>query len=104
MFAKDATVIGRVRVKICGITTLADALVAMREELPGSVMLIFQPSEEGAPTGAEGGAALMLKEGQVRDFKPKAVFGTHGFPSLPAGPNGVAPGAESQPSCGGDTG
>lgn len=28
---------------------VAEALVGMREQLPGEVMLIFQPSEEGAP-------------------------------------------------------
>jgi len=28
---------------------VADALVKMRENLPGEVMLIFQPAEEGAP-------------------------------------------------------
>ena len=58
---------------------VADALVAMRADLPGSVMLIFQPSEEGAPPGEEGGAALMLKEGLFRDFKPDAIFGLHVF-------------------------
>src|SRR3546814_3743183 len=30
---------------------VADALVAMRGELPGEVMLVFQPSEAGAPEG-----------------------------------------------------
>src|SRR3546814_19519834 len=32
---------------------VADALVAMRGELPGEVMLVFPPSEEGAPEGEE---------------------------------------------------
>ncbi len=39
---------------------VAYSLMAMQKDLPGSVMLIFQPSEEGAPAGEEGGAALML--------------------------------------------
>ena len=73
---------------------VADALVAMRAELPGSVMLIFQPSEEGAPAGEEGGAALMLKEGLFRDFKPDAVFGLHVFSTLQAGQIGVRAGPE----------
>ncbi|WP_305806586.1 amidohydrolase [Stenotrophomonas sp. YIM B06876] len=64
---------------------VADALVAMRERLPGEVMLIFQPAEEGAPPPEEGGAALMLKEGLFRDFKPEAVFGLHVFSSVQAG-------------------
>ena len=41
----------------------ASVLNAVKEELPGSVMLIFQPAEESAPEGEEGGAELMLKEG-----------------------------------------
>lgn len=64
---------------------VADALVAMKSELPGQVMLIFQPAEEGAPPPEEGGAPLMLKEGLFRDFKPDAVFGLHVFSTLPAG-------------------
>ncbi|MEG2805744.1 M20 family metallopeptidase [Stenotrophomonas sp.] len=64
---------------------VADALVKMQANLPGEVMLIFQPSEEGAPPPEEGGAALMLKEGLFADFKPEAVFGLHVFSSVPAG-------------------
>lgn len=73
---------------------VADALVAMRDTLPGSVMLVFQPSEEGAPEGEEGGAALMLKEGLFKDFKPDAMFGLHVFSTLPAGTIGVRSGPE----------
>ncbi len=64
---------------------VADALVAMKAQLPGQVMLIFQPSEEGAPGNEEGGASLMLKEGLFADFKPEAVFGLHVFSSVQAG-------------------
>ena len=71
---------------------IADALVAMRADLPGSVMLIFQPSEEGAPAGEEGGASLMLKQGLFDDFKPDAVFGLHVFSTLQAGQLGVRQG------------
>jgi amidohydrolase len=73
---------------------VADALVAMRDTLPGSVMLVFQPSEEGAPAGEEGGASLMLKDGLFRDFKPDAMFGLHVFSTLPAGTIGVRSGPE----------
>jgi len=64
---------------------VADALVAMRDRLPGEVMLIFQPAEEGAPPPEQGGAELMLKEGLFKDFKPEAVFGLHVFSSVQAG-------------------
>jgi len=71
---------------------IADALVAMRKDLPGSVMLVFQPAEEGAPDDEEGGAPLMLKEGLFKDFKPDAMFGLHVFSSLQAGQIGVRQG------------
>ncbi|WP_371183778.1 M20 family metallopeptidase [Xanthomonas sacchari] len=64
---------------------VAEALVAMRAQLPGEVMLVFQPSEEGAPGNEEGGASLMLKEGLFRNFKPQAMFGLHVFSSVQAG-------------------
>jgi len=59
---------------------VGEALVAMQEDLPGQVMLIFQPAEEG-----EGGAAAMLKDGLFKDFKPDAVFGLHVFATVQAG-------------------
>ena len=68
---------------------IADALEAMKKDLPGQVMLIFQPAEEGAPANEEGGASLMLKEGLFKDFKPEAVFGLHVFSTLNAGQLGV---------------
>ena len=64
---------------------VAEALVAMRDRLPGDVMLVFQPSEEGAPDGEEGGASLMIEEGLFADFEPDAMFGLHVFSTLPAG-------------------
>ncbi|RDY65632.1 amidohydrolase [Lysobacter soli] len=71
---------------------IADALVKMKADLPGSVMLVFQPSEEGAPDGEEGGASLMLEEGLFKDFKPDAMFGLHVFSTLPVGQIGVRQG------------
>lgn len=71
---------------------VAQALASMRAELPGEVMFVFQPAEEGAPDGETGGAPQMLAEGLFRDFKPAAVFGLHVTSSLPAGTLGVRPG------------
>lgn len=71
---------------------VADALVAMRKDLPGQVMLVFQPSEEGAPTGEIGGAKVMLDEGLFADFKPDAMFGLHVFSTLQEGVIGVREG------------
>ena len=55
----------------------ASVLAAMREELPGTVMFVFQPAEEGPPDGERGGAALMLEEGLFSELKPEAMFGLH---------------------------
>ncbi|MBB1087267.1 amidohydrolase [Lysobacter sp. SG-8] len=68
---------------------VAEALVAMKDELPGEVMFIFQPAEEGPPDGEEGGAEEMLAQGIFGDFKPAAVFGMHVFSTLAAGQIGV---------------
>jgi amidohydrolase len=71
---------------------VADALVAMRKDLPGQVMLIFQPAEEGVPPGENGGAPMMLEEGVFKTFKPDAIFGLHVFSTLQAGQIGVRQG------------
>ncbi|MEO1036760.1 MAG: amidohydrolase [Pseudomonadota bacterium] len=63
----------------------ARTLTEVRDELEGSVLFIFQPAEEGAPDGEEGGAELMLKEGIFEPRKPDAVFGIHVFSSGPTG-------------------
>jgi amidohydrolase len=64
---------------------VAKALVAMQDTLPGEVMLIFQPAEEGPPAGEEGGASMMLAQGIFDGFKPEAVFGLHVFSTVQAG-------------------
>ncbi len=56
---------------------VATALAGMRKDLPGEVMFIFQPAEEGVPAGEDGGAPMMLRDGLFRDFKPDAIFGLH---------------------------
>jgi amidohydrolase len=71
---------------------VATALAGMRQELPGEVMFIFQPAEEGSPPGEEGGAKLMLKEGVFDKAKPDAVLGLHVFYTLHAGQVGVREG------------
>ncbi len=71
---------------------VAEALAAMRAELPGEVLFVFQPAEEGPPDGEKGGASQMLAEGIFREFRPQAVFGLHVFSTLPAGTIGVREG------------
>ena len=64
---------------------VAEALASMKDELPGEILFVFQPAEEGPPDGEEGGAEEMLKQGIFERFKPEAVFGLHVFSTLPAG-------------------
>ena len=71
---------------------VAEAMVAMKADLPGEVLFIFQPAEEGPPDGEEGGAEEMLAQGIFRDFKPEAVFGLHVFSTLNAGKIGYRSG------------
>ena len=56
---------------------VAEVLSGLSAELPGTVKFLFQPAEEGAPQGEEGGAELMVKEGALRNPKVDAVFGLH---------------------------
>lgn len=59
---------------------VAEILAGMRSQLQGTVKFVFQPAEEGAPAGEEGGAGLMLEEGAFDDPRVDAVFGLHVFP------------------------
>lgn len=77
---------------------VASILAGMKNDLAGSVMFIFQPAEEMAPFGEEGGAQLMLKEGLFRDNKPAAVFGLHAAAGMPVGTLGYRYGATSAAS------
>ena len=55
----------------------AEVLASMQKELKGTIVFIFQPAEEGAPPGEEGGAELMIKEGVLDDPKVEVAFGLH---------------------------
>lgn len=62
----------------------ASALAPVRAELPGDVVVLFQPAEEGPPIDEDGGAAAMLATGVLDDLAPTMVFGMHVAP-LPRG-------------------
>lgn len=55
----------------------AEVLSAVRNQLPGTVVFIFQPAEEGPPEGEEGGAELMIREGVLQNPATEAIFGLH---------------------------
>ena len=63
----------------------ATVLAARREDIAGTIIFVFQPSEEGAPPGGLGGARRMLEENLFGDLEPEAIFGLHAWP----GPSGT---------------
>lgn len=64
---------------------VAEILSKNRNELKGTVKFIFQPAEEGAPPGEEGGAYLMIKEGILENPKVDVMFGLHLQSLVPLG-------------------
>jgi amidohydrolase len=58
----------------------ATIFARMKDELPGTIKLVFQPAEEGPPAGEVGGAEQMVKEGALDNPKVDAIFGLHVFP------------------------
>jgi amidohydrolase len=72
---------------------VAEVLASMKSELKGTVKFIFQPAEEGAPEGEEGGAKLMIKEGVLESPKVEAIFGLHIDSQIEVGKIAYRPGA-----------
>ncbi|NJB85346.1 amidohydrolase [Lewinella marina] len=70
----------------------AEILTKQRENIPGTVVFLFQPAEEGAPEGEEGGAELMVKEGVLSDYGVEAAFGIHINSQTPVGHVNYKPG------------
>ena len=71
---------------------VASILAAMRQDVAGTVLFVFQPAEEGSPPGERGGASLMLEEGVFADVRPEAILGLHTFAHMPVGQVGYTPG------------
>jgi len=59
---------------------VANVLASLKDRLPGTVVFIFQPNEEGIP-GEPSGAAAILADGAFADPAPQAVFGLHVIPA-----------------------
>tara|TARA_B100000989_G_scaffold299009_1_gene291899 strand:+ start:4993 stop:6324 length:1332 start_codon:yes stop_codon:yes gene_type:complete len=64
---------------------VAQILTELKNELKGTVKFIFQPAEEGAPAGEEGGAELMVKEGVLKNPNVDVIFGLHISDATPVG-------------------
>ena len=58
----------------------AKVLMGMRDRLPGTVKLLFQPAEE-----TDGGAELMVQRGVMENPHVDRVYGLHVQPYLPVG-------------------
>jgi amidohydrolase len=65
--------------------SVAEILAGMKDQLKGTVKFIFQPAEEGAPQGEEGGAALMIKDGVLDNPRVAVMFGLHINSAVEAG-------------------
>lgn len=70
-----------------GLLGAAKLLLERRDQIHGTVKLVFQPAEELSPVGGSRG---MLESGYLDDAK--AVYGLHVWPDLPHGKVGVKAG------------
>jgi len=68
----------------------AALLHEMRDQLPGSVKLIFQPGEEGA-----GGARYMIEDGVLERPKLRAITALHVATEVPSGKIGIRRGYDT---------
>lgn len=59
----------------------ATVLAGLKADIPGTVVVLFQPAEEGSQAGEEGGAGLMIRDGALDNPKVDAVFGLHVGPA-----------------------
>jgi amidohydrolase len=66
----------------------AHILQKFKENLKGSIKLIFQPSEEKLP----GGASVMIQEGVLRNPEVQSILGQHVMPQLDCGKVGIRSG------------
>jgi len=71
---------------------VAEVLSAMKDQISGTVKFIFQPAEEGAPFGEEGGAKLMVADGVLENPDVDVIFGLHINSQIEVGKIGYRPG------------
>ncbi len=74
---------------------IAETLMKVKAEVPGTVKFLFQPAEEGVAGVADYGARLMIKEGVLESPKPEAIFAFHVSSVLNAGEIGYTDDAAS---------
>ena len=64
---------------------VAEVFSRMRADLPGTIVFLFQPAEEGDPDGGKTGALRVLDDWPLKDPTPQAIFGLHVQPQLRVG-------------------
>ena len=72
---------------------VAEMFSRMRADLPGTVVFLFQPAEEGDPDGGKTGALRVLEDWPLTNPAPVAIFGLHMQPALRVGQVGYSSGA-----------
>ncbi len=65
---------------------------AIKQQLRGSMLFVFQPAEEGVFEPGDHGAKLMMKEHVFEPLRPSAIMGLHVSPQLDVGEVGLVPG------------
>nr|WP_072707413.1 M20 family metallopeptidase [Salinicoccus alkaliphilus] len=71
------------------LVAVGKVLMERRDEIHGTVLLIFQPAEEKSPTG---GSQRMMDEGIFKGREPDVLLAQHVWPGLPVGQFGVMAG------------
>jgi amidohydrolase len=71
---------------------VAEILAGMKDDIPGTVKLIFQPNEEGSNDGRPSGAKAMIADGAMANPAPSAVFGLHVTSGVRSGVIALRPG------------
>ncbi len=72
---------------------VAEIMSRLRADLPGTVVFLFQPAEEGDPEGGLTGALKVLEDWPLTNPTPAAIFGLHVMPTLNVGTIGYNSGA-----------
>lgn len=70
----------------------ADVMSHLKSSLAGTIVFVFQPAEEMAPPGEQGGAEFMIREGVLENPKVDVIFGLHMSSSLDVGKIRYKPG------------
>ena len=72
----------------CSLLGAVKILVQLREEIHGSLMFIFEPSEEKYP----GGARMMMEDGLFDEVLPNEIYSFHCLPEMDCGKVGMRKG------------